>query len=51
MQDKRQGLAQWIIGKHRNGPVGTVDLVFLAKYTRFESRTEEEVSFAEAEEL
>ncbi len=28
-----------IIAKQRNGPIGSVDLVFLAEFTRFESRT------------
>jgi replicative DNA helicase len=28
-----------IIAKQRNGPVGSIDLVFLSEYTRFESRT------------
>jgi replicative DNA helicase len=27
-----------IIAKQRNGPTGSVDLVFLSEYTRFESR-------------
>jgi replicative DNA helicase len=27
-----------IVAKQRNGPVGSVDLVFMAEYTRFESR-------------
>jgi replicative DNA helicase len=27
-----------IVATQRNGPVGSVDLVFLAEYTRFESR-------------
>lgn len=31
------GLAELIIGKQRNGPVGTVNLAFLGKSTRFES--------------
>ncbi len=32
-----QGLAELIIGKQRNGPIGTVNLVFLGDCTRFES--------------
>ncbi|GHG81642.1 replicative DNA helicase [Comamonas sp. JC664] len=27
-----------IVAKQRNGPIGSIDLVFLAEYTRFESR-------------
>ena len=34
-QDK--GKAELIIGKHRNGPTGTVDMTFLGEYTRFEN--------------
>lgn len=33
----RKGIAELIIAKQRNGPVGKVDLTFLGKYTRFES--------------
>lgn len=32
----KMGLAEIIIGKHRNGPVGAVELAFLSKYTSFE---------------
>jgi replicative DNA helicase len=30
-----------IVAKQRNGPIGSVDLVFLAEYTRFESRVKD----------
>ncbi|MCK0768401.1 MULTISPECIES: replicative DNA helicase [Chromohalobacter] len=30
------GLAELIIGKQRNGPIGTVHMAFIGKYTRFE---------------
>lgn len=31
-----QGIAEIIVGKQRNGPIGTVKLAFLKQYTRFE---------------
>ena len=34
-QDK--GIAELIIGKHRNGPIGTCRMAFMGKYTRFEN--------------
>ena len=34
-QDK--GIAEIIVGKQRNGPIGKVDLAFLGEYTRFEN--------------
>ncbi len=43
--------AEVIIAKQRNGPVGHVDLTFMSEYTRFENRAQEEVSFAETEEV
>jgi replicative DNA helicase len=35
-----KGIAEIIIGKQRNGPIGTVKLTFLGQYTRFENYTE-----------
>lgn len=32
-----KGMAEIIIGKQRNGPIGTARLAFLGKYTRFEN--------------
>ncbi|HNE02528.1 MAG TPA: DnaB-like helicase C-terminal domain-containing protein, partial [Plasticicumulans sp.] len=32
-----KGTAEIIIGKQRNGPIGSVRLTFLGKYTRFEN--------------
>ena len=32
-----KGIAEVIIGKHRNGPIGTVRLSFLGQFTRFEN--------------
>jgi len=35
--EENRGVAQIIIGKQRNGPIGTVKLTFLGKHTRFEN--------------
>jgi len=35
--DKR-GIAEIIVAKQRNGPIGSVELAFLREYTRFENR-------------
>lgn len=36
-----KGMAEVIIGKQRNGPIGMVKLAFLGQYTRFENYIEE----------
>ncbi len=36
-----KGKAEVIIGKQRNGPIGTVNLTFLGQYTRFENYASE----------
>lgn len=36
-RDDNKGIAEIIIGKQRNGPLGTVKVVFVKEYTRFEN--------------
>ncbi len=35
----QKGMAEIILGKHRNGSLGTVNLTFVGKYTKFENYT------------
>ena len=35
-----KGIAEIIIGKQRNGPIGSIRLAFLGQYTRFEDLAE-----------
>jgi len=37
LPEDQRGLAEVIIGKQRNGPIGTVKLTFLGQHTRFEN--------------
>lgn len=41
---EQKGIAELIIGKQRNGPIGTVPLIFLGQYTRFENYQPEDGS-------
>ena len=45
-----KGIAEVIIGKQRNGPIGTTRLTFLGQYTRFESHVPESYSAGSAYE-
>jgi replicative DNA helicase len=45
-----EGAAELILAKQRNGPIGTVPLAFISKYTRFENRAPDDVSFGETED-
>ena len=38
LRSEKEGEAELIIAKQRNGPTGEVPLTFLKEYTRFETR-------------
>jgi replicative DNA helicase len=33
--DAKKGVAEVIVAKHRNGPVGAFDVAFISKYAKF----------------
>ena len=37
-ESEKQGIAEVIIAKQRNGPIGTVELVWLPNYTKFANK-------------
>lgn len=47
-ESQAKGIAEVNIAKQRNGPVGTVNLTFLGKYTRFENYAGGDLSYAPA---
>jgi replicative DNA helicase len=44
-QEETKGRAEVIIAKHRNGPVGAVNMAFLKEFTRFETMTTMDESY------
>ncbi|MHB1419856.1 MAG: DnaB-like helicase C-terminal domain-containing protein, partial [Bacillota bacterium] len=34
-ETEKRGIAEVIMAKHRNGPVGTVEMAFLPEFTKF----------------
>lgn len=49
-KDDRPGIAELIVAKQRNGPVGEVEMVFLKEFTRFEPLSREAAAVADEEE-
>jgi replicative DNA helicase len=49
-REELRGLAELIIGKQRNGPVGTVKLVFLHGQTKFENTAQDQPAMQELEQ-
>jgi replicative DNA helicase len=41
-ETEKQNIAEIIVGKQRNGPTGSVELVFLKQLTRFEDKYREQ---------
>jgi replicative DNA helicase len=48
---ENKGIAELIIAKQRNGPVGSMNLAFIKEYTRFENLTKRHAELAEEIEV
>jgi len=47
--EENKGIAEIIVAKQRNGPIGSLKLAFLGEYMRFENLTARQEDFVEAE--
>ena len=43
--EEDMGLGEIIVGKHRNGPTGTVQISFIDRYAKFENLSRMETEF------
>jgi len=43
-QTDAQGIAEIIVAKQRNGPIGTIKMVFLPRFTKFVNLAAEEIA-------
>jgi replicative DNA helicase len=48
-ESPEKGIAEIIIGKQRNGSIGTVRVAFIGEYTRFENLADESQAYASNE--
>ena len=44
-ESEDKGVAEIIIGKQRNGPIGMIKLTFIGQYTRFESKARDDYEY------
>ena len=49
--EENKGIAEVIIAKQRNGPVGTLNLTFIGEYMRFENLVRGQDDFVGAEDV
>jgi replicative DNA helicase len=49
--EENKGVAEVIIAKQRNGPVGSLNLTFVGEYMRFENLVSRQEDFSGAEDI